>query len=284
MAIKIDLAKAYDQVSWSFLRSILMEIGLPNNWVSLIMSCVTSTQLSVLWNGETTESFAPGRDLRQGDPLSPYLFVLCLEKLSHIIQDAVSSKRWKPIQIGRKCPPISHLFFADDLMLFAEASRSQMETILQCLEVFCDISGQVVSLPKSKMYVSPNFHKPTAREISSLANIPLTADMGKYLGVPLIHKRVSKATYYHILEKVQQRLSGWKAEQLTMAGRTLLVQSVTSALPAYTMQTTRIPATISHEIDMCNCRFIWGSTEGKKKIHLVAWDKVCQPKENGGWG
>lgn len=100
----------------------------------------------------------------------------------------------------------------------------------------------------------------------------------------MIHKRVSKETSFHILEKPQSRLAGWKAEQLTMAGRTLLVKSVTSSLPIYTMQTAKIPESINQEIDKCNSRFIWGSTEAKKKIHLIAWDNLCKPKENGGLG
>lgn len=215
--------------------------------------------------------------------MSPYLFVLCLEKLSHMIQKAVADKKWKPIQIGRKSPPISHLFFADDLILFAEASKSQIDVLMECLNDFCAISGRPA---KEKLFVSPNFHKLTAREISARCQIPLTADLGKYLGVPLIHKRVSKTTYYHILEKVQDRLAGWKAEQLSMAGRTLLVQSVTSAIPVYTMQTTRIPEAINQEIDRRNCRFVWGNKDNKKRKqkHLVAWDKVCKAKKEGGLG
>lgn len=226
----------------------------------MIMECITTTRLSVLWNGETTESFTPGRGLRQGDPLSPYLFVLCLEKLSHMIQKAVADKKRKPIKIGRKSPPISHLFFADDLILFAEASKSQIDVIMEYLNDFCAISGQVISPAKEKKFVSPNFHKLTAREICARCQIPLTADLGKYLGVPLIHKRVSKTTYYHILEKVQDRLAGRKAEQLSMAGRTLLVQS--SAIPVYTMQTTRIPEAINQEIDRRNCGFVWVGEQG----------------------
>ena len=154
-----------------------------------------------------------------------------------MIQKAVADKKRKPIKIGRKSPPISHLFFADNLIFFAEASKSQIDdiVIMECLNDFCAISGQVISPAKEKLFVSPNFHKLTAREIRARCKIPLTADLGKYLGVPLIHKRVSKTTYYHILEKVQDRSAGWKAEQLSMAGRTLLVQSVTSAIPVYTM-------------------------------------------------
>lgn len=151
---------------------------------------------------------------------------------------------------------------ADDLILFAEASKSQIFVIMEFLNYFCAISGQVIIPAKEKLFVSPNFHKLTAREISARCQIPLTADLGKYLGVPLIHKRICKTTYYHILEKVQDRLAGWKAEQLSMAGRTLLVQSVTSAIPVYTMQTTRIPEAINQEIDRRNCRFVWVGEQG----------------------
>ena len=104
---------------------------------------------------------------------------------------------------------------------------------------------------------------------------------GQVPGSTLIHKRVSKTTYYHILEKVQDRLAGWKAEQLSMAGRTLLVQSLTSARPVYTMQTTGIPEAINQEIDRRNSRFVWGNKDNKKRKDLVAWDKVCKAKKEG---
>lgn len=88
-----------------------------------------------------------------------------------------------------------------------------------------------------------------------------------------------------MLEKVQNRLAGWKVEHFSMAGRTLLVQSVTSSsLPTYTMQTTRIPESVNQEIEKLNCKFVWGSNETKKKIHLVSWEKLCSSKEEGGLG
>ena len=105
-----------------------------------------------------------------------------------MIQKAVADKKWKPIKIGRKCPPISNLFFADDLIFFAEASKSQIDVIMECWNDFCAISGRVISPAKDKLFVSPNFHKLTAREISARCQIPLTADSlwaavlkGKYL-------------------------------------------------------------------------------------------------------
>lgn len=108
--------------------------------------------MTVLWNGEQTESFRPARGLRQGDPLSPYLFVLCLERLCHQIELSVADKAWKPISLSRGGPKLSHICFADDLILFAEASVSQVRIIRKVLEKFCKASGQEVSLEKSKLF------------------------------------------------------------------------------------------------------------------------------------
>lgn len=151
-----------------------------------------------------------------------------------------------------------------------------------CLNEFCSLSGQSISLTKSKLFVSPNCSRQLARNISALCGIPLTSDLGKYLGVPLLHQRVTKATYYHILEKVQARLAGWKTAQLSLAGRTLLIQSVTSSIPLYTMQTTKLPESINSAVDKCHRQFLWGDTDTKKKIHLVGWNRVCKPKDHGG--
>lgn len=106
-----------------------------------------------------------------------------------------------------------------------------------------------------------------------------STDLGLYLGVPLLHSsRVTKHTYAHLLEKIKKRLSSWKASQLSLAGRATLVQSVTSTIATYTMQSTKLPASVSKEIDSLNRKFLWGSTDEKKKIALVKWDVLCQPK------
>lgn len=100
MATKIDLVKAYDILNWDFLKSALKDIGLKDWLISLILSCVSSFSMQVLWNGSMTRSFTTSRGIRQGDPLSPYLFVICIERLAHMISVEVEHGRWKPIRLN----------------------------------------------------------------------------------------------------------------------------------------------------------------------------------------
>lgn len=141
MLLKLDLEKAYDRIRWDFLEDTLQAAKLPEAWIVWIMKCVTGPTMNLLWNGEKTEGFKPERGLRQGDPLSPYLFVLCLERLCHLIDTSVGLKEWKPIRLSSNGPQLSHICFADDLILFAEASVGQITVIRRVLERFCTASG-----------------------------------------------------------------------------------------------------------------------------------------------
>ena len=98
--------------------------------------------MEVVWNGKNLEWFLCSRGIRQGDAISPYLFVLCMERLNHVIYEAVENGAWKPIQLSRTGPNLSHIFFADDLILFTKASVDQIKTMMKCLEIFCSMSGQ----------------------------------------------------------------------------------------------------------------------------------------------
>lgn len=104
MLLKLDLEKAYDRIRWDFLEDTLNAANLPEDWVRWIMrwimQCVTGPSMTLLWNGEKIEPFTPSRGLRQGDPLSPYLFVLCLERLCHHIDTSVGAGEWKPISLS----------------------------------------------------------------------------------------------------------------------------------------------------------------------------------------
>lgn len=128
------------------------------------------------------------------------------------------------------------------------------------------------------MYVSPNINCRRARRLSNSTGISLTADLGKYLGVPLLQSILSKLHFNPIVEKVQRRLAGWKANVLNLAGRATLVQSVTSTIPNYTMQTMEISVSVCDNLDRINRNFLRGDTDSTKKIHLVNWTTVCKSK------
>ncbi|CAL9017859.1 unnamed protein product, partial [Prunus brigantina] len=284
IAWKIDLSKAYDRLNWNFIEQVLMELRLPVDLVRLIKSCVTTVKYQICVNGELTSPFVPLNGIRQGDPLSPYLFVLCIEKLSHIIFDAVEKKKWRPVKSSQSGPAVSHLFFADDLILFAEASSNQARVMRSCLQLFCHASGQKVNFEKSAIYCSPNTCKDLAKEISYICGSPLTNDLGKYLGMPLLHSRVTKGTYESLVDKVKHRLASWKGKFLSLAGKATLIQAVTASIPIYAMQTTKLPVSVCDDLDKLNRNFFWGGGEKKQKIHLCQWDLVCRPKSKGGMG
>ncbi|GLT62781.1 hypothetical protein SLA2020_353910 [Shorea laevis] len=208
MIFKIDLRKAFDSVDWTFLQLVLQDFNIPAPLIRLIMFSMSSLQLLVLWNGEQLPPFNPQQGLRQGDPLSPYLFIMCMERLSHKIQSKVHSKEWKPFRISRGGLALTHLFFADDLMLFSEAFNQQVEVIMGCLTEFSNESGLDINLTKSKLYVSPNIQRHVVGNLSAACGIPLTIDLGRYLGVPILHGRPSASTYKHILERIQVKLAG----------------------------------------------------------------------------
>ncbi|KAK2642352.1 hypothetical protein Ddye_024115 [Dipteronia dyeriana] len=233
LAWKIDLAKAYDKLQWSFIKLVLEEVGI-------------------------------------GDPLYPYTFVLCMEKLSHIIHQKFLDGDWKPVKISINGPRISHLFFTDNLILFGQASLHQAAFMREALDLFCDISGQQISFSKSRVHCSNNISHGLAKALAAVCGSPITQNLGNYLGVPLIHVRVTKGTYNEIIEKTHKRLAAWKCASLSFISRCTLIKSVTFVLPTYVMQSIKLP--------------MEGSNSDKRKIHLVKWDTVCLPKKLGGLG
>ena len=248
------------------------------------MECVTTVSMQILWNGECTAPFKPTRGIRQGDPLSPYLFVLCMERLNQIIEEAIIGGRWRPIHASRGGPKLSNLFFADDIILFAEASCEQAGVIRECLDRFCRASGQKVSLQKSTVYFSHNVSLLEQRQISEHLGMSATDDMGIYLGMPTLTSRVTRQTYAHLCEKIDRRLTGWKSKYLSLAGRITLAKSTLSTIANYSMQTAKIPRTTCDAIDKKIRRFVWGADEHRNRIHLISWDTLQKPKNEGGMG
>lgn len=164
------------------------------------------------------------------------------------------------LKAAKDSPPISHLFFADDHILFAKANNRNCDCIMEVLSDFCVMSGQKINLLKSKMFVSPNLSRREALPLSHKCGISLTNDLGKYLGTPILHHRVNQSLIKDIIEKMSKKLTGWKAKNLSFAGRTTLVKAITSAISNHLMQTLEIPRKVCDQIDKLNRNFLWGST------------------------
>lgn len=283
MLLKLDLEKAYDRIRWDFLEDTLKAAGFSEVWRRWIMQCVADPSMSLLWNGEKTESFKPLRGLRQGDPLSPYLFVLCMERLCHLIDYEIATKAWKPISLSQGGPKLSHICFADDDIICRSVGCSGSGNKTS-VGKFCLASGQKVSLERSKIFFSDNVSRDLGKLISDECGIASTRDLGKYLGMPVLQKCINKDTFGEILERISTRLAGWKGRMLSLAGRITLTKAVISSIPVHSMSTIKLPASTLCKLDKAARDFIWGSSGEGHKLHLVSWKNVCLPKKDGGLG
>ena len=123
---------------------------------------------SLLFNGGSFESFWPSRGIRQGDPLFPYIFILCMDLLGQLIQEKCEAKVWCPVKASRSGPAFSHLFFANDLVLFAKANAENCIVVREVLDTFCNLSRQTVSEAKSRVYFTPNVDQDNKEAFSDI--------------------------------------------------------------------------------------------------------------------
>lgn len=201
-----------------------------------------------------------------------------------MIKQLCKTKKWKPLKLSMRDPYISHLFFTDDLILFAEASLKQVELIRKVMELFCKASSHHMNLNKTKLFCSINVCHQRVSQLSQYLGVCFTPNLGKYLGAPLLHQRITKGLFNPLIRKVQQRLSSWKSSFLSITGRMLLIKSIISYLPSYLMQTLLLPKGILSKIGKSSRRFLWTNREDHKKLHLISWNKVKLHKTSGGLG
>ncbi|XP_074266590.1 uncharacterized protein LOC141589866 [Silene latifolia] len=184
MAFKADMSKAYDRLDWNFIRGTLVLMGFPCNFIQLIMKCITTVSYEILVNGVPSRRIHPRCGLRQGDPLSPYIFVLCTEILSLNILRMEKDGLIQGIKISRKSIPISHMLFADDSMFFIEGNSKSCDNLDKVIKDYCHASGQVINDNKSSMTLSSCSSLSFARKCLKTFNIPCGTNMGSYLGIP----------------------------------------------------------------------------------------------------
>lgn len=211
MAIKINLEKAFNKISRSFLRYMLSSIKNPTKLTNIIISCISTLELAILFNENSTIIFKPNRGVKQGHPLSPYLFILGMEHLSRLINQQINQSNWTTIAIKKNGPFISHTLFADDVFLFVEATIDNAHTIMNVPTEFFSSSGLNMNPNKSKNFFSNNCDDNMCNQISNILTIKRVNNLGSYLGFPIQIKSPKHSDFYHLFTKLESKLCKWKS-------------------------------------------------------------------------
>ncbi|CAL1381267.1 unnamed protein product [Linum trigynum] len=283
-AAKIDMAKAYDCVEWHFIEGVMVRMGFDRRWVDLIMNCVSTVSYSVLVNGHQSEAFIPTRGLRQGDPLSPYLFLLCAEGLLAITKAAVRDKRMHGLKPAQGALTVSHLFFADDSVFFGRATEQESGLLKQILQLYEKESGKLVNFQKSAVSFSGNVRMHQKLMVSGTLQMTMVEKHEKYLGLPTVVGRSKKEIFNGLKDRIRKKLKEWKEKTLSVAGRETLIRSVAQDQLTFAMSIFRIPAAIINKVHSLIMNFYWGQKGSEKRIQWLSREEMLLPKEEGGLG
>jgi len=284
MAIKLDMSKAYDRVEWGFLRNIMLRMGFCRDWVNMVMNCVESASFSFVLNGVPTGHLVPQRGIRQGDPISPYLFLFVTEGLSALMNAAEANGRIQGHRICVGAPRISHLLFADDSIFFCKASAPQAVAVKEVLGLYERASGQTVNVQKSNVVFAKGVPTSRREEILIILDMREVLSHEKYLGLPTFVGRSRKKPFLFLKDKIRQRMSVWMDRLLSWAGREVLIKAVAQAIPTYAMSVFKLPTTFCKAIQSIITRFWWSNDPQKRKIHWVSSERLCDKKDDGGLG
>ena len=256
-------------------------MGFGSKWLGWMWSCLSSAKFSVLVNGVLDGFFPSSKGLRQGDPLSLYLFVLGMKVLDALSRRVVIGgfRSGCSIRGGRRPNlKISHLFFADDTVVLCEANKDHLthsSWILFWFEVASDLR---INLDKSEIIPVG-----MVEEIDEL-----TAELGckvgllpsQYLGLPL----EALSMWDGVEEKMRRRLALWKRKYISKGGRITFIKSTLASMPIYHMSLFRMPKIVARRLEKVQRDFLWGGGNLERKAHLVKWEVVCADKNKGGLG
>ncbi|XP_073041676.1 uncharacterized protein [Primulina eburnea] len=253
-ALKLDMSKAYDRVEWKFLEAMMIKLGFAKGFVELIIRCISSVSYSIRINHALYGQIIPQRGLRQGDPLSPYLFSICAQGLSTILSQAEHDNWFKGVKIASQCPSISHLFFADDSLIFFRALETECCYIKKCLQIYEKASGQMVNYEKSALTFSPSASSSTIDAIQRIFSITVVTGHELYLGLPTFSLRIKRIQFAGLRERLLKKLmDGLRNFSLQVVKKLSLNQYYRLFPPG-------------------------GS------LHWVRWRNMCRPKQYGGMG
>uniref|UniRef100_A0A803PIJ2 Reverse transcriptase domain-containing protein n=1 Tax=Cannabis sativa TaxID=3483 RepID=A0A803PIJ2_CANSA len=253
-------------------------------FISLITKCLSTVTYQLSLNGNLSNVFSSSRGIRQGDPLSPYLFLIVAEGLSAAIRLHEEVALFFGIKICRGAPSFSHLLFADDSMVFVPVTSQSSEAINKILHLHFQDSGQSVNRDKSSILFSPNTSPDSQSRFRTSLFLNGEGFISKYLGVPHCIGRVKNSIFHYLIQKVSSKLNVWNEKLFSRAGKETLIKSVIQAIPSFAMSCFRLPKSICASIQSLTAKFWWGFTSNKRKIHWRNWSALSASKFFGGLG
>ncbi|KAJ0814615.1 putative RNA-directed DNA polymerase [Helianthus annuus] len=280
---KIDFEKAYDNVNWAFLISVMRQMNFPDVWCKWIEGVLVSARSSVLVNGSPTFEFSCEKGIRQGDPISPFLFIIVMEALSGLIRKACDVGVFKGVVLPNGGPVCSHLLYADDAMVMGEWSDDNFICLRRMLRIFHMCSGLRINIHKSTLFgVGKSIEDVNDKANGMGCRSGVTPFI--YLGIQVGANMSRIGNWEPVLKVFKSRLSRWKSKVLSIGGRLTLIKSVLESLPSYYFSLFKAPVAIINALESLIKKFLWGGNSDINKVHWVGWDTVSRPKEQGGLG
>ncbi|MCH79618.1 RNA-directed DNA polymerase (Reverse transcriptase), partial [Trifolium medium] len=239
---KVDIEKAYDSVDWGYLDDVMRQMAFPVLWRKWIKECVGTATASVLVNGSPTDEFSLERGLRQGDPLSPFLFLLAAEGLNVMMRGLVQSKLFTRYSIGTTSPiDVSHLQFADDTLLLGVKCWANVRALRGVLVLFEAVSGLRVNFHNS-MLVEVNAAESWLSEAAVVLGCSVDKVPFLYLGLPIGGDPRRVSFWEPVVNRIRSRLTAWKSRFLSFGGRLVLLKYVLTSLPVYALSFFKAPS------------------------------------------
>ncbi|KAL4354337.1 hypothetical protein GQ457_06G012550 [Hibiscus cannabinus] len=262
---KLDMEKAFDLVEWPFLRVVMLRLGFAHSWVDLIMCYVSSVSSRVRVRGTLSAPFLPQRGLRQGDPLSPFLFLFYTEGISVALLAAQREGRLPAVRASKHGPPVNHLLFADDSLVFLRNDMSEVHCRKDILSTYSAVSGQKVNFAKSTAYFSPRTPSKHRLAVHVALGVHEVSNPGIYLGIPILIGKNKYGVFGRYRDKMDTRVSKWSNLLLSFSGCEVLFKSFAPALPQYVMSCYLLPRSLVEKMFRAIRRFWWpgkGSARG----------------------
>lgn len=262
---------------------MMSRMGFDNKWIGWIKGCIESTSVSVLVNGSQTPDFHTKKGLRQRDPLAPFLFLLVAEGLNGMMRQAVELNLFESFSVGSTGVEISLLQFADDTPFVGKPSMQivlVMKSALRCFEI---MSGLKVNFAKSKL-AGISMERGETQRFAVMLNCLTMEVPFVYLGMQVGANPRKIISWEPVLQRLRKRLATWKNRSLSFGGKLCLLRSVLTSIPLFYLSFFKMSKSVAKECQKLQMKFLWGDGGDARKIAWVKWEKVCQPKEEGGLG